>query len=93
MTERELQQAVVEAAARFGWLTYHTYDSRRSNRGFPDLVMVKGQRTLFVELKSDKGQLRLEQKEWLARLILAHQETFVWRPEDWTNGTIIKVLR
>ena len=38
---REFMPAVVELAKRFGWLLYHTHNSRRSASGFPDLVMVR----------------------------------------------------
>ena len=36
-TEKGFQAAVVELARLRGWLVYHTYDSRRSAKGFPDL--------------------------------------------------------
>ena len=41
MTEREWQAQVVSAAQALGWTTYHTHDSRRSNKGWPDLVLVR----------------------------------------------------
>lgn len=54
MTERQFQPQVVQLARLCGWLIYHTFDSRRSAAGFPDLCMVRGDRCLFVELKSDR---------------------------------------
>lgn len=103
MTEAELQAAVIEAAHLFKWLVHHVKPARtpdgkyltriQGDAGFPDLVMVRGDRTLFVELKSATGRLRPEQKTWLNRLTDAHQETFVWFPVDWTSGTIREVLR
>lgn len=70
MTEAELQQLLTDAAHMHGWLVFHDHDSRRNARGFPDLVMVHGQRrrVLFLELKSDTGRLRPEQREWMAAL-------------------------
>ena len=56
MTEKELQAAVVELAGYLKWRCYHTYDSRRSNAGFPDLTMVRYGRLIFAELKSEKGK-------------------------------------
>jgi hypothetical protein len=70
MREEELQECVLELAGRAGFMAYHTHDSRRSHRGFPDLVLVHRARALllFVELKSERGKTRPEQKEWLEHL-------------------------
>ena len=92
MTEKELQAAVLELAGYLKWTCYHTHDSRRSNPGFPDLVLAR-ERVVFAELKSSKGQLRPEQMEWRAALDVAGAEYHVWRPGDWTDGTIEKILR
>ena len=85
-TEKELQAAVVSEADRLGWLVYHTYDSRRSKKGFPDLCMVKPPRVVFVELKTDSksSQLSASQKEWITAL--KKSDTVVadlWRPADY----------
>lgn len=93
MTERQLQDAVIEAAKTFGWLTYHTHDSRRSNPGFPDLVLARNGEVLFVELKSEKGRLRPEQAAWHDALDDGWQEVHVWRPADWSSGLIVETLR
>ena len=95
---KEFMPAVVELARRLRWLVYHTYDSRRPAKGFPDLVMVRGVRLLFVELKSEKGQLTSEQHEWMDALweVWAKNptlETYVWRPADWHKGRIEERLR
>lgn len=68
MSEDVLQAAIVDLASALGWLVYHTHDSRRSQKGFPDLVLVRRGRLLFVELKDETGPLRVEQAEWLAVL-------------------------
>ena len=39
-TEDQWQSAVIEYARLMGWLVYHTHDSRHSEKGFPDLVLV-----------------------------------------------------
>lgn len=94
MSEQELQQNVLDLARWAGFLTMHITDSRKSNAvGFPDLVLCHQQtgRVLFVELKSAKGQLRPGQHVWLDALARRH-ETYVWRPEQWENGTIRQVL-
>ena len=92
MTEKQLQTVIIQLAELTGWLVYHTHDSRRSNPGFPDLVMARGPRIIFAELKSAKGKTRPEQVKWLAALSLAHGEVYTWRPAQWHDGTIETIL-
>ena len=89
--ERAFQEAVLQLARLHGWLAYHTHDSRRSQAGFPDLVLVRGQRVVFAELKSAKGRVRPAQRVWLDRLEAAGAETYLWRPSDW-DGSIVPAL-
>jgi hypothetical protein len=93
VTEKELQAAVLKLAGYTGWLSYHTYDSRRSTPGFPDLIMVRWGRGLAVELKSSKGRATPEQLNWLALLSSTGWESYLWRPSDWIDGTIEAILR
>jgi hypothetical protein len=79
-------------AQRLGWLTFHDYDSRRSNPGLPDLLLVR-ERVVFAELKTEKGRLSEEQGRWLFRLDAAGAEAHVWRPADWRSGVVERVLR
>jgi Holliday junction resolvase len=65
MTERELQQAVLDLARTHSWKAYHTFDSRRSEPGFPDLIAIRGERLLAIEFKSEKGKVTPEQSAWL----------------------------
>lgn len=81
-TEKEFQAAVVQLARLQGWLCYHTYDSRRSEPGFPDLVLVRD-RVLFWELKGTNGKLSPAQVIWLDKLEAAGAEVDVWWPKDW----------
>ena len=94
-TEKAFLDAVVELATLCQWLVYHTYDSRRSQAGFPDLVLVKKKQLIFAELKTNKGRLRPEQREWLDMLGLMADDCtnvgfYLWRPSDW--DTIEKLL-
>jgi len=84
ITERAWQAKVVELARWLGWAAYHTHDSRRSEPGFPDLVLVRGDRLLFVELKSARGRITPAQQAWLDRLAPC-AEVHVWRPDDWPS--------
>ena len=90
ITEKEFMAHVVELAKFKGWLVYHTYDSRRSEPGFPDLCMVRRSRLVFAELKNERLRLTDAQKEWKARLVQAGQEMYLWRPSDWDE--IVEVL-
>ena len=81
MTEKEWQAQVVALARTLGWTIFHTYDSRRSNPGLPDLILVRD-RVVFAELKRESGKLSAAQDEWLARLRRAGAEHYVWRPRD-----------
>ena len=88
-TEREFQDAVVELARLTGWRVYHTYDSRRSEAGYPDLTLAKGGSVIFAELKRDaKARVTRDQRAWLEALaprgsIGAQHAVYVWRPSDW----------
>lgn len=83
-SERDFQAMVVEIAQLLGWTTYHTFDSRRSDAGFPDLVLVRGDRLVFAELKSATGRVSAAQAAWLDQLrVVPGVEVFLWRPADW----------
>ena len=93
--EAPFQKQVVNLAVALGWkreLIYHTHDSRRSGKGFPDLVMLRPPRILYVELKRQKNAYTSpEQDEWLGALKECGAEVFLWRPLDWDE--IIRVLK
>ena len=80
--EGEFQWAVEKAAKELGWMVYHTHDSRGSAKGFPDLVLVRKKSVIFAELKTETGKLTPAQKRWIAALMAAGQQTYVWRPSD-----------
>ncbi len=95
MSEKELQSNVLELAKRLGWLCYHTFDSRRSQAGFPDLVMVRNGLVIFAELKREKGKLSADQEAWREQLDRAdawYVQHYLWRPSDWCDGSIAAVL-
>lgn len=102
MTEAELLSVVLQTAALFGWRTAHFRPAMTSHgwrtavqgdgKGFPDILLVR-ERLMGIELKSAKGRLTDDQSEWLLALDKAGVEVHVFRPDDWTDGTIERTLR
>lgn len=92
MREDALQQLVMDAAKAHGLLAYHTHDSRRSNPGWPDVVLVGARGVLFRELKAEQGRVSPMQKFWLQALDLAGANSGIWRPEDWPTR-IVREMR
>ena len=82
-TEAGFQAVIVQYAVLRSWRIYHTFDSRHSHAGFPDLTLVRGPRLIFAEIKTDTGRVTVVQAEWLEALAVAGAETYLWRPRDW----------
>lgn len=91
ITEKNFQQAVIDLARLHGCRVYHTHDSRRSEKGWPDLVIVGPRGVLFRELKADRGRVKPEQWEWIEALKLAGQDAGVWRPADWPEVVLAEI--
>lgn len=85
MTEKELQDNVMQAIDTFGLVGFHVFDSRRSNPGFPDVVAVGRNGVLYRELKTATGRVTPMQRYWLDNLRVAGQDADVWRPCDWPH--------
>ena len=82
LTEKQWQAQVVELAHTLQWRkAYHTFDSRRSSSGWPDLVLVRD-RVVYAELKSETGRLSDAQQDWIRALLHTGAEVYVWRPSD-----------
>ncbi len=56
ITEAQLERTVKDLAERMGWLYYHTHRSQHSPAGFPDCVMLRGDRQVVAELKVGENQ-------------------------------------
>jgi hypothetical protein len=103
--EADFTRSVIELAYATRWLCSHFHDSRRQVRrrsgevawigdkhaaGFPDLVLVRGDRQVVAELKSRTGRVRPNQQRWLDAFAACGVEVHVWRPADWDQ--IVKAL-
>lgn len=100
--EADFQLQITQLAHLLGWEDFHvragrTKDSWRTPgsgtmaRGWPDLVLVRGKRLLFVEVKRDGGKLTADQERVLGVLDGTSAEVYCWRPADWDQ--LEKVLR
>jgi hypothetical protein len=66
-----------------GALFYHTWTSIHSAKGFPDVVIVSGDRLIFAELKQDGENPTPEQQQWLEALRRCTTvEVYIWRNRD-----------
>jgi hypothetical protein len=81
--EGEFQDALIAYAESLGWLVYHTFDSRRSVPGFPDLILLRGHRQVVAELKSERGRLSADQDKWQRAFLDTGCQVYIWRPGDW----------
>lgn len=96
LTEKQWQQRVVDFAKLKRWMVYHTFDSRHSAAGFPDLVLVRAPRIIFAELKTDRAASKLTdtQQKWIDELMdcraaSLHLDVYVWRPADWSAVRVV----
>jgi hypothetical protein len=92
--EKDLREQIRSLVKIYGWRMAFTQYSLRSPKGFPDLVLVRGDRLIFAELKSETGKTTPEQDAWLADLravrLGAQQyvsqgrelEVYLWRPSE-----------
>lgn len=110
MTESEFQANVIDLAHMLGWRVTHFRPAKTKHGwrtplagdpGFPDLVLARGGRVIFAELKSERGRLTADQEAWLDQLAqpvgpqvverIASHEVYVWRPSHVDH--VARVLR
>jgi hypothetical protein len=81
--ERAWQVQVRAWLHRAGFVTYHTFDSRKSEPGFPDIIAIlPGVRLIAIELKQDRGRVTTSQLYWLELFRSIEVYAEVWRPRD-----------
>ncbi len=91
VTEAELLSTVRDACRWSGLMCYHVFDSRRSERGYPDLTVCGPSGVLWRELKSGTGRLAPDQRRWLDRLTEAGADAGVWRPDAWPDRVLTEL--
>jgi hypothetical protein len=83
LTENQLQQQVLDLASLCGWRHFHVLNSRGSDPGWPDLVLLRPPHLLVVELKRETGRLSVAQSDWLRLLEMCGVDVRIWRPSSW----------
>ncbi len=107
ISERDLQNAIVQAAHLYGYLVFHTRPAlsakgwrtavQYDGKGFVDLVLVGPDLIVFAEIKAAKGKLSREQEHWLEGLakvaaVTDRVKVCVWTPVDWPDR-VLEVLQ
>ena len=90
ISEKEFMSAVIELAKKNGWKVYHTFNSRKSEAGYPDLTLVRGNRLMFMELKREGETPDAAQISWLEALGETRAEVYWFQPSDWAK--IVQLL-
>ncbi len=93
VSETEFLGQIIQLARLCGWRCAHFRPAKTEKgwrtavqadgAGFPDLVLVRHSRVIFAELKSEKGKVSPEQKEWIEALKITGNMMEIWRPSDW----------
>ena len=84
-TEAQFMATLIQYASFKGWRIYHTFDSRHSPEGFPDVCMVRRGKLVFAELKRRRSMKPTwSQSLWLEDLGRVDGiEVYLWTPADW----------
>lgn len=98
-TENEFQRWIIDTAKRLGWRYSHTYRAQMQDGqwrttcsvGWPDLVLVRGPRIVFIEIKSKNGRIDPAQEQWLDALAEVPCAE-VWVVDPTMSGDVEAVL-
>ena len=99
MTENQLQDNILDAAHKYKWRVHAERPAVnqsgkwatpiQGDPGFPDLVLARNGIEWKFELKSEKGKLTVEQREWYHAL----PNCLIIRPRNWLSGEVEALLR
>lgn len=97
ITEAIFTTQVIELAQILGYRTAHFRPAMTAHgwrtavsgdgKGWPDLVLLKGNRMIVAELKVGRNKATVEQLAWLDAFKAAGVDAFVWTPTDWDEIT------
>jgi hypothetical protein len=91
ISEKDYQQQIVDLARLQGWRVFHCFDSRRSEPGFPDLILVRGITMLCMEVKREDAKMDTAQQVWLDLLQQVRTVSAVMvKPSQW--GIVAETL-
>lgn len=103
MSEAQLLHHFLDLAKALHWKTAHFRPAMTTRgwrtpvegdgAGYPDLILLRRNRGLAVELKREKVVVPEAQQEWLDAFERAGFEACVWRPGQWVSGEIATALR
>ena len=100
LTETEFQKQVVRIAEEFGWEWMHIGRTGKHvpngakgtlGPGWPDLLLVRGDRLVIAELKAEKAPPPTPAQHHVLAALEFAAETYVWRPSH--LNLILEVLR
>lgn len=99
MVEKDWQRTVVEAAKLYGWrvkcdrnvrvqrrdgTTYFTTAIGADGIGFPDLLLLRGDRQIAAELKVGRNKATEAQEGWIEAFGRVKQsQSGIWYPDMW----------
>lgn len=107
MSEKVLQNRIIDRAKRRGWRVMHVgraiaaFDAEGNevwitpaDPGWPDLFMLneKQRRALAIECKREEGDVRPEQWEYLRLMNVCGIPAVVVRPSDLREGRVNAIL-
>lgn len=101
VSEADFMRQVTDLATLLGYVWCHFRPAMTSKgyrtpvsgplgKGWPDLVLVRGERIIFAELKRDGAKPTPEQVDVL-RTLAKTGEAYVWQPKDFE--TVARLLQ
>jgi hypothetical protein len=100
LSERGFEQQVIAYATLMGWHVWKDRATNAPRRcdacgselhvarnpaGWPDLVLIRRPRIVFLELKAQRGGLTDAQAACIGELTACGQEVYLARPSDWSK--------
>jgi hypothetical protein len=99
ITEADFSTQVEGLLNLSGWRWHHSRPARTKDGwvtpisgdpGIPDIIAVRGDELIWIELKSERGRLTPGQYAWIGSLRVAGQRVYLWRPSDWDE--VVEIL-